>query len=123
VLKETEEAEDLTDIWRVKNPNTKRFTWRQNNPFISSRLYYWLISKDFCGFITKADILPTISSDHAPIIMKIRTFENKPGRGLWKLNNSYLNDDLYIREVKAIITDLKEEEPITDTGFLGIYEI
>ena len=25
---------DLTDIWRVRNPESKRFTWKQNNPLI-----------------------------------------------------------------------------------------
>ena len=25
---------ELHDIWRIKNPNTKRYTWRQKNPFI-----------------------------------------------------------------------------------------
>ena len=23
---------DLTDIWRIRNPDTKRFTWRQKKP-------------------------------------------------------------------------------------------
>lgn len=25
---------DLVDIWRIRNPETKRFTWRQKNPLI-----------------------------------------------------------------------------------------
>lgn len=31
----------ICDIWRVKNPNNKRFTWRKKNPVVKSRL-------DFC---------------------------------------------------------------------------
>ena len=38
---------DLVDIWRIRNPESKRFTWRQRNPFIQRRLDYWLIS-DAC---------------------------------------------------------------------------
>ena len=38
---------DLVDIWRIRNPETKRFTWRQKNPLIQRRLDYWLIS-DVC---------------------------------------------------------------------------
>ena len=38
---------DLVDIWRIRNPETKRFTWRQRNPLIQRRLDYWLIS-DVC---------------------------------------------------------------------------
>ena len=25
---------DLVDIWRIRDPDSKRFTWRQRNPFI-----------------------------------------------------------------------------------------
>ena len=31
---------DLTDIWRIRNPDTKRFTWRQKNPTIQRRLIW-----------------------------------------------------------------------------------
>ena len=28
---------DLVDIWRIRNPDNKRFTWRQKNPIIQRR--------------------------------------------------------------------------------------
>ena len=31
---------DLVDIWRIRNPETKRFTWRQKRPLIQRRLDY-----------------------------------------------------------------------------------
>ena len=34
---------DLIDIWRIRHPDKKRFTWRQRNPFIQRRLDHWLI--------------------------------------------------------------------------------
>ena len=34
---------DLVDIWRIKNPSLKSFTWSQNSPMILCRLDYWLI--------------------------------------------------------------------------------
>ena len=34
---------ELHDIWRIKNPNTKRYTWRQKNPFIQCRLDYFFL--------------------------------------------------------------------------------
>ena len=51
---------DLVDIWRIRNPETKHFTWRQKNPFIQRRLDYWLTS-DICQEdIEKTDIIPSI---------------------------------------------------------------
>ena len=35
---------DLVDIWRIRNPKSKKFSWRQKSPIIQSRLDYWLIS-------------------------------------------------------------------------------
>ena len=37
---------DLIDIWRVKNPGIKSFTWSQKSPKIFRRLDYWLISNN-----------------------------------------------------------------------------
>ena len=34
---------DLVDIWRIKNPQTKSYTWSQSAPQVFCRLDYWLI--------------------------------------------------------------------------------
>ena len=36
---------DLINIWRIRNPTTERFLWRQKNPLIQRRLNFWLFSK------------------------------------------------------------------------------
>ena len=38
---------DLIDIWRIRNPDSKLFTWRQKKPLVQRRLDFWLIS-DVC---------------------------------------------------------------------------
>ena len=38
---------DLIDIWQIRNPEIKRFTWRRKKPLIQRRLDFWLIS-DVC---------------------------------------------------------------------------
>jgi len=35
---------DPIDIWRIRNPDVKRFSWRQKNPVVQRRLDFWLIS-------------------------------------------------------------------------------
>ena len=37
---------DLVDIWRVKNPETRSYTWSQKSPTILCRLDFWLISNN-----------------------------------------------------------------------------
>ena len=33
--------QDLIDVWRMRNPGAKRFSWRQKTPAIQRRLDYW----------------------------------------------------------------------------------
>ena len=52
--------------------------------------------------IETANILPTLKSDHSLLKLTI-LLENqaKPGRGLWKINTSLLQDDNYIKLIKS----------------------
>ena len=114
VLESVKSDNDLVDIWRTKNPVTKRFTWRQKTPPIASRLDFWLVSLSLCDYIRDVDILPTIKSDHSPITLKIQTIDNSKGRGLWKLNNSFLEENEYVRGIIDIIQKTKEENEVND---------
>jgi len=33
---------NLIDIWRIRNPDAKSYTWRQKKPLIQRRLDFWL---------------------------------------------------------------------------------
>ena len=60
---------DLVDIWRVRNPECKRFTWRQKNPFIQRRLDYWLLGDSYQEEVEGVDIISSINSDHSAIVL------------------------------------------------------
>ena len=51
--------QDLIDIWRVRNPTEKRFTWRQKTPIIiiQRRLDFWLVNDGLQDDIVSADII------------------------------------------------------------------
>ena len=91
---------NLVDIWRIKNPEVKRFTWRRKNPLVSSRLDFWCLSQNLCDYVESLDILPSIKSDHSPIVISIKTYENKKGPGLWKINNSFLDEEEYVKSIQ-----------------------
>lgn len=55
---------DLVDIRRIKNPNTKSYTWSQNSPKIFCRLDYWLISNNLNDLVKSTGIIPAIRTDH-----------------------------------------------------------
>ena len=91
---------ELADIWRVINPTTKRFTFRQKKPLIQSRLDYFYISHELQDYVYRADIIPSIWSDHSGILIEIKHLpEVERGKGHWKFNNSLLKDDKYVKDM------------------------
>ena len=84
----------MYDIWRVKNPERKSFTWSQNSPMIFCRLDYLLISN------TLHDIIPSIKTDHAAISMElVNDSSDIKGPGLWKMNCCILDDEDYVNDI------------------------
>ena len=106
---------DLVDIWRVRNPDKKRFTWRQKNPLIQRRLDFWLISNSLQDDIENVDILTSVKSDHSAIILNIDSVKNlNHGPSFWKFNNSLLDDEQYIKLIEQLVPDWIEEINYSD---------
>ena len=87
----------LIDIWRIRNPEVQRFTWRQKKPIIQRRLDFWLITSSIEEDIENVDISPAIRTDHSAITMDINGIEQKVrGPSFWKFNSILVEDDEYI---------------------------
>ena len=88
---------DVCDIFRVRFPNLKRFTFRQKTPLRQRRLDYIFVSNSMQEFVTNIDILPSFLSDHSPVFIKIDTLKNtRRGNYGWKFNTSLLCDPNFI---------------------------
>ena len=95
---------DLHDIWRVKNPTKRSYTWSQSNPLIFSRLDYWLISNSLSDNVCHVDMISAIKTDHSAIVIELQDVEDKvKGPGFWKLNCSLLNDKEYVNELNLLL--------------------
>ena len=111
---------DLVDIWRIRNPETKRFTWRQKIPFIQGRLDYWLI-RDVCEEdIEKPDTILSINSDHSAIVLHFNNIDRqKHSPSFWKFNASLAEDANYVKLLnESMPTWLDEFKDITDKRIL-----
>ena len=100
---------NLVDIWRKHNPEKRQFTWRQVSLGIYSRLDYWLVVANFTQGVLSTDIRPALKCDHNAISLKIKVYEEKRGRGLWKFNSSLLSDTRYKECIKDIIPKVRLE--------------
>jgi exonuclease III len=111
----------LCDIFRVLNPDTRRYSWRKMtfNGIKQSRLDYILISNSLIYNVEKIEFGHSLYSDHSPVHLKL---ENKQeatkGRGFWKFNNSLLKDLEYIENVNNIITEEQIRQASGNKGLL-----
>ena len=96
---------DLCDPWRIRYPGKKYFTWRQPNPFKQGRLDFFLISSELLSLVHKSEILSGYRTDHSLISLILNLNNIKRGPGIWKFNNSLLQDEQF---VSKIIKTIKE---------------
>ena len=108
----------MSDIWRIRNPNVKRFTFRHNHVsgFIERRLDFFLISNILQESIIKTDVLTSFCTDHSPIFFSLQ-LKGMPirGKGFWKFNNSLTSNAEYVEKMKNQISEtLLDQDKITD---------
>ena len=111
-IKDIQETFNLIDVWRVLNENKTRFTWRgvTKHGRVSSRLDYWLISSHLLYDLDTTDIYPSIKTDHSLIQISLTLKQSiERGRGLWKLNNSLLKDEVYVEKIKTFLGNCNEK--------------
>ena len=115
----------MTDVWRVRNPEAKKYTYMRSKPkFIGRRLDYVLTSMGTSDRIEDIWYIPGILTDHSGIYTCLATNVNQRGHGFWKLNCSHLKriDFLeYMKEKIAMIeTQAKEMNPIKKWEYLKL---
>ena len=106
----------LVDIWRFHHPSSQRFTWSNSSGKIQCRLDYWLVSKHLVPRTCKTEVKAYHDSDHSPIYVEIQ-YENsqkKPGPGFWKFNNSLLENEEFVLNLKFFLIHAKEKHSKTD---------
>ena len=101
---------DVCDIFRVRNPEMKRYTWRRKTPFRQHRHDYFLISDQLQDQIDKVDIILSIQSDHSTLKLKVcGTKRSSKGPSYWKLNNSLPQDKVFTELLKTEIPKFSQE--------------
>ncbi len=109
ILYNYEKNIDLHDIWRILNPNTRKYTWHSNTkPPILCRLDYFLISEHIINIVTTSNITTGFKSDHSIVSFGLQTETNKRGPGYFKLNNSLLLSTDYQQQIRQNINIVSE---------------
>ena len=101
---------DVNDIFRVRYPLLKRFTFHRKNPMIQRRLDYLFPSNSLQEYIGDVKIISSFMSDHSPVFFSINFFQDSVrGRYGWKFNNSLLQDVDFPTKMKTHFQILNDD--------------
>ena len=102
---------DLVDIWRVRHPDERNYTWRRANGSQASRLDMFWLSSHLVPSVLDVAIYPFFRSDHSYVFLRV-TLPSAPARGpgVWKFNSSLLSDDVFTAKVRAFWSSWQAEK-------------
>ena len=101
---EIKEWLDVCDIWRIRNPKVKHFP----SGHIQRRLVYIFVLQYLQKLVKTTEVLVAFSSDCSSVFCSIPTdYQNiKKGQGLWKFNNSIIENEEYVLELRHFMQEL-----------------
>ena len=104
------EEENLIDVWRVMNEDSKKYTRRRLNPTRKQALLdFILVSENLFQFTFNTDKIPGYRTDHNGILLNLKLANSERGKGYLKINHTLLKDLHYhvTQKVKGIIEEVK----------------
>ena len=90
----------LIDVFRKLNPNERSFSYESKSLKVSSRIDFYLISKSITNGAVKANTKVSNAPDHKAVVLDLRILSEKRGPGLWKFNNSLVEDNEFVELIK-----------------------
>ena len=99
---------NLTDVYGELHPKSESFTYISKSLNLKSRIDYFLIPRSLFCNVRQAEIRILTAPDHNAIFLSIRfKSEFNRGPGLWKFNNTLLEDNNH-KELILLSTNIKK---------------
>ena len=120
IFKEYMNKVNLCDIWRILNPEIKRYTWHrwsQHAP-ASSRIDMLMIHQNLTDLVLECNISTGFRTDHSLVDLTIKIDNFQRGPGVWKLNNNHLDDERYVEGIKQVLDNVSYEAPLLNPSEL-----
>ena len=87
---------NLIDIYRQIHPTTKSFSYESKPLNLKSRIDFFVISRSLSSCVKNVEIRTSIAPDHKSVFFNVGVKkEFIRGPGLWKFNNTLLEDENY----------------------------
>lgn len=83
-------AKNLLDIWRIKHPTHKQYTFYSYPHKLYSRLDHFFISSSLLMSAVSSEINPITWSEHSSVYLDFALFSASPRICHWRLNETFL---------------------------------
>lgn len=111
IVKAFMDTNNMIDVWRYFNQNTQKFTWSRNRPKqVWCRLDYFLVNDALVNRIHKVNMHASYKTDHNRISLEFFPDTERRGKGMWRANLSYLQDEEYYNVINEAIETAKQVE-------------
>jgi exonuclease III len=108
-LKHTIDQMDLVNVYRTFHPTSTQYTFFSETHGTFSKINHILGHKASLSKYKKIEIIPCILSDHNAVKVELnKKNKDKKHANSWKLNNSLLNEQWVIDEIKEEIKKFLE---------------
>jgi hypothetical protein len=93
---------DLADVYRILDTTSAQYTFFSAAHGTFSKIYHILGHKASLSKYKKVEIIPCILSDHNALKLEINNKNSsKKHANNWKMNNTLLNDQWVIDEIRG----------------------
>lgn len=104
---------NLVDIWRLKHPTVRDYSFFSPVHKSYSRIDYFLLDSKLLSTVETVTYQPIVISDHAPLSMVLKIGVGRAGRNHWRFDPTLLADEQFTNHLQEQISHFITEN---DTG-------
>ena len=91
---------ELIDVFRKQYSSKLCFSHESKALKVSSRIDFFLVARPLTNWVLNIETKASNAPDHKAIKLTLKLLEEKRGPGLWKFNNSLVEDEEYVKLIK-----------------------
>lgn len=93
----------LADVWRFRNPSSRKFSFFSNVHKTYSRIDYFFLDKKLLPLVTDCDYKAMVISDHSPVALSLRIPNVNCNYRPWRFNSLLLADEEFKNFIRSQI--------------------